>query len=365
MSGTVERIQTVVIGAGQAGLSVGYHLAQRGIPFVILDAGERIGDSWRNRWDSLRLFTPARFDGLDGMRFPAPPNAFPTKDQMGDYLEAYAQRFHLPVQLGVRVEKITRQGATYLVTAGDRRIEAEHVVIAMAVFQQPWVPAFAQELDPRIVQLHSSEYRNPEQLQPGGVLVAGAGNSGAEIARELASRHRIWMAGRNVGQIPFDLGGFAARLFLARFTLRFVFHRVMTTNTPIGRRVRPKVLHIGGPLIRVKRDQLSEAGVEYAPKVLGVSDGRPRLEDGRVLDVANVIWSTGFRPGFSWVDLPVFGSDGLPIQERGVAKGEPGLYFLGLHFLYALSSTMIHGVGRDAAYIAKVIGSRVRATRAA
>lgn len=360
-----ERIQTVVIGGGQAGLSVGYHLSRHSLPFVILDAHERIGDSWRKRWDSLRLFTPARFNGLAGMPFPASPNDFPTKDQMGDYLEAYAERFQLPVQTGVKVERVTRRGGTFLVSAGERLFEAEHVVVAMAKYQEPWVPPFARELDPRIVQVHSCDYRNPAQLQPGGVLIAGAGNSGAEIARELASQHRIWMSGRDVGQLPFDIGGFAARLFLARIMLRVVFHRVLTTDTPFGRKVRPKMLHAGGPLIRVKRKDLSAAGVERAPKVAGVRDGRPELEDGRVLDVANIVWCTGFQPAFSWIDLPVFDDDGLPIQNRGVVANEPGLYFVGLLFLYAASSTMIHGVGRDADYVAAVIRSRVSAMRAA
>ena len=312
-----ERVQTVVIGGGQAGLSVGYHLARRGLPFVILDANERTGDSWRNRWDSLRLFTPARFNGLDGLPFPATPDEFPTKNQMGDYLEAYARHFRLPVRTGLRVKKVARHGSAYLVEAGDQAFEAEHVVIAMAKYQEPYVPPFAGELDSRIVQLHSSQYRNLAQLQPGNVLVAGAGNSGAEITRELAARHKVWMAGRDVGQIPFSLSSLPSRLFLARFVLRVLFHRVMTTDTPIGRKVRPKVLHAGGPLIRVKRRQLTDAGVEYAPKVAGVKDGRPLLEDGRVLDVANIIWSTGFHPGFSWVDLPLFGDD----TYRSTAEG--------------------------------------------
>jgi putative flavoprotein involved in K+ transport len=361
----IERVQTVVIGGGQAGLSVGYHLAREGRPFVILDANERIGDSWRNRWDSLRLFTPARFDALAGMPFPASPNDFPTKNQMGDYLEAYVERFRLPVRSGVRVESVSRRNGTYLVTAGDQRFKAEHVVVAMARYQEPWVPPFAKDLDPRIVQLHSCDYRNPTQLQKGDVLIAGAGNSGAEIARELASQHKIWMSGRDVGQIPFSLGSLPSRLFLARLVLRFVFHRVLTTDTPMGRKLRPKILHIGGPLIRVKRKQLDAAGVERAPKVVGVRNGLPLLEDGRVVDVPNVVWCTGFRPGFSWIDLPVFGDDGLPLQDRGVVPNEPGLYFVGLHFLYALSSTMIHGVGRDAGYIAKVIASRTQAASAA
>lgn len=360
-----EQIQIVVIGGGQAGLSVGYHLRRLGLPFVILDACERIGDSWRQRWDSLRLFTSARFDGLVGMRFPGDPNKFPTKDEMGDYLEAYAQRFKLPVRSGMRVESVTRRGDRYLATAGGRQFECEHVVVAMSKFQAPWVPELAMELDPNIAQLHSCEYRNPSQLKPGAVLVAGAGNSGAEIARELASSHKVWMAGRDVGEVPINMEGLPARLLLARIIFRVVFHRVLTTNTPMGRKLRPKVLHIGGPLIRVKWAHLAALGVQRAPKVTGVKDGRPMLADGSVLDVANIVWCTGFHGAFSWIDLPVFGEDGLPNQERGVVTNEPGLYFVGLHFQYALSSTMIHGVGRDAEYIAKTIARRTRAAQAA
>jgi putative flavoprotein involved in K+ transport len=361
----IERVHTLVIGGGQAGLSMGYQLARRGISFLILDANDRIGDSWRRRWDSLRLFTPAKFNGLAGMPFPAPPNDFPTKNQMADYLEAYAQRFRLPVRTGVRVTGVSRQDDAYLVEAGGQHFQADHVVVAMARYQQPWAPAFARELDPRIVQLHSGEYRNPTQLKAGPVLIAGAGNSGAEIARELAAMHSVVVSGRDVGQIPFNIAGVPSRLVLARLVLRFLFHRVMTTSTPIGRKVRAKVLHRGGPLIRVKRQNLTAAGVEWTPKIAGVRDGLPLLDDGRVLEVANVIWCTGFHPGFSWIDLPVFEGDGLPVHQRGIVPNEPGLYFLGLHFLYAMSSTMIHGVGRDAAYIAGVIAGRSRSASAA
>lgn len=361
----IERVETIVIGGGQAGLSVGYHLARLGRPFVILDANERIGDSWRKRWDSLRLFTPARFNGLTGLAFPASPNEFPTKDQMGDYLEQYAKHFHLPVRSAVRVDNVTRRGGTYVVTAGDQEFKADHVAIAMAKYQQPWTPPFARDLDPRIVQLHSCDYRNPSQLQKGSVLIAGAGNSGAEIARELAGEHRIWMSGRDVGQIPFDVAGFLGRTFLARLVLRVVFHRVLTVDTPLGRKLRPKVLYNGGPLIRVKSKHLAALGVERAAKVVGVRDGLPLLETGDVLNVPNVIWCTGFHPAFSWIDLPVFGEDHLPVQYRGVVPNEPGLYFVGLHFLYAMSSSMVHGVGRDAAHVAEVIASRAQAARAA
>jgi putative flavoprotein involved in K+ transport len=355
-----QRVQTLVIGGGQAGLSVGYHLRQRGLPFVILDANERIGDAWRNRWDSLRLFTPARFDGLDGMPFPAPAHSFPTKNEMADYLETYAARFDLPVRTSVRVDGLSRQGNRYVVTAGSQRFEAEHVVVAMARYQVDQVPQFARELDPRIVQFHSRDYRNLKQLKDGGVLIVGAGNSGAELALEIARKHRTWVSGRDTGHIPFRIGGLAGRLFLTRFVLRFVFHRVLTVKTPLGRKARPKILSQGGPLIRVRPEDLKAAGVDRVPKVVGAREGLPLLADGRVLEVANVVWCTGFDPGYTWIRLPVFGEDGLPKHESGVATGEPGLYFIGLPFIYSFSSTMIHGVGRDAERIAQVIASRAR-----
>jgi putative flavoprotein involved in K+ transport len=352
----MERLETVIIGGGQAGLSVGYRLAKRGRSFVILEANGRIGDSWRNRWDSLRLFTPARYNGLDGYPFPADGWTFPTKDEMADYLEAYAARFDLPVRTGVRAERLFRDDGRFVVETGSEVFEAENVVVAMADFQRPRVPEFAGELDPDIVQFHSSEYRNPSQLRDGGVLVVGAGNSGAEISLELASTHRTWLSGRDTGHMPFRIEGAASRLLLAPLALRLVFHRVLTMDTPIGRRTRPKVLSRGAPVIRVKPRDL--AGVERVPRMVGVRGGLPLLESDRVLDAANVIWCTGFHPGFSWIDLPIFGKEG-PAHNRGVVESEPGLYFVGLEFLYAMSSVMVHGVGRDAEHIAGHIASRV------
>jgi putative flavoprotein involved in K+ transport len=360
-----ERVEVVVIGAGQAGLSVGYHLKRRGVPFVILDANARVGDAWRRRWDSLRLFTPARFDGLDGMPFPGDPDRFPSKNEMADYLESYAERFALPVLTGVRVDRVARDGERYVVTAGDRRFEAAHVVVAMASYQKPRIPEFARTLDPGILQIHSSNYRSPAQLRDGAVLVVGAGNSGAEIAIETVRGRETWMAGRDVGQVPFRIQGAAARRFLVPFLFRIVFHRILTLGTAIGRKVAPGLHAKGGVLIRTRGGDLAAAGVRRVPRVAGVENGRPLLEDGRVLEVANVVWCTGFHPGFTWIDLPVFDAHREPIQERGVAAGEPGLYFVGLFFLYAMSSTMIHGVGRDAEHVAEVIASRRSARRAA
>jgi putative flavoprotein involved in K+ transport len=351
-----EHFDTIVIGGGQAGFATGYYLKQKRRDFVILDANPRIGDSWRNRWDSLRLFTPARFDGLTGMAFPARGYTFPTKDAMADYLEAYAAHFQLPVRTSVKVDRLSRQGKRFVVTAGDQRFEADNVVVAMGNYQQPRISAFAGELGPEIVQMHSSAYRNLAQLREGGVLLVGAGNSGAEIALEVVRTHPTWLAGRDVGHIPFRIESRVTPLVL-RPLFRVVFHRVLTTDTPMGRTAREKFLSGGFPLIRVKPHDLTAAGVVRVPKVAGVRDGQPQLADGRTLDVANVIWCTGYEPGFSWIDMPVFGEH-EPLHIRGIVAKQPGLYFVGLHFLYAASSEMVHGVSRDAEHIVQDIARR-------
>jgi putative flavoprotein involved in K+ transport len=357
-----ERFETVIIGGGQAGLSVGYHLKRRGRPFVILDANERVGDSWRKRWDSLHLFTPARHDGLDGMKFPAKPWSFPSRDAMADYLGAYVARFGLPVRSGTSVDGVRKDGDRYVVTAGERRFEAEHVVVASGVYQVPRLPGFAPDLAPDILQMHSTQYGSPSQLRPGGVLVVGAGNSGSEIALEaVANGHPTWLAGPDPGHIPFRIRGLASRLVLERLVIRFVFHRVLTLGTPMGRRLHAK--HASNhttPLIRIRPKEIVAAGIERVEgRVAGIRDGRPELEDGRLLDVANVIWATGFRRDFSWIDGL---GDGEPAHVRGVVDGEPGLYLVGLDFLYAMSSAMVHGVGRDAEHVVKRIVSRVDGT---
>jgi putative flavoprotein involved in K+ transport len=351
-----EYSETVIIGGGQAGLSVGYHLKKQGRPFVILDANERIGESWRKRWDSLRLFTPARYDGLAGWSFPAPAVSFPTKDEMADYLESYAARFDLPVRTGLKVETLSREGDRFVVASGGRRFEADHVVVATGANQLPKVPSFADELHPGIVQLHSSQYLNPSQLQEGAVLVVGAGNSGAEIAFEVSRTHPTYLSGKPSGELPVRHGAAMARFVFP--LIRFVGNHVLTLSTPIGRKVQPRYISHGAPLIRVKLKDLAAAGVEQVPRTVGVQSGRPALEDGGVLEVSNVIWCTGFGEEFSWIELPIFGEDGRPLHERGVVVGERGLYFVGLLFQYAAGSDVLPGVGRDAEYIAKHIVSR-------
>ena len=354
----MERYDTVVIGGAQAGLSAGHYLKRAGRSFVILDANERIGDSWRHRYDSLRLFTPSRYIGLPGSRFPADGGAMATKDQMGDYLESYAANERLPVRSGFHVEGVSRDGDRYVVTTEGQRFDAANVIVASGAHQEPRTPAFARELDPAIVQLHSSEYRNPSQLRDGGVLIVGAGNSGADISMELVNTHPIWLSGPERGHVPVDIDKWTARYF-AFPIVRFIGVHVLTRRTPIGRRALNKSASQGDPLVRVKPKQLIRAGVRRVAKTVGAQDGAPVLEDGKVLDVTNVIWCTGFRHDLSWLDLAIFGDDGAPIHERGVVTSEAGLYFVGLPFQFSAASDVLPGVGRDAAWVVKRLVQRM------
>jgi putative flavoprotein involved in K+ transport len=361
---TTERIDTVVIGAGQSGLSAGYHMARRGLPFVILDADARIGDHWRDRWDSLRLYSPAKFDSLPGMPFPARAYSWPTGREMGDYLEAYARRFELPVRSGTSVESVDRHDAGFVVTTrAGGRIEASQVIVATGPFRTPYVPDFATQLDPSIAQLHSHEYTNPGRIPDGPVLVVGLSHSGADIAFELASAgHRTFLSGRSHGQLPIKVVD-TGRARLGWPVVQFLFKHVFTIRTPMGRSMRPHVRTGGGPLLRVRQRDLDRAGVErHEARVVGVERGRPQLADGTVLDVASVVWATGYRPDYSLVNAPIVGEDGWPEEVRGVSPTVPGLYFVGIPFQYAFSSMLITGAGRDAAYVVERIAERVAAT---
>jgi putative flavoprotein involved in K+ transport len=352
-----ERFDTIVIGGGPSGLATGYHLAQRGQSFVILDALPRVGDRWRRHYDSLRLYTPARYDGLPGMDFPAPKHSWPTGRQTADFLQAYAERFELPVWGGVAVDGLSRSDDRYVVSAGAQRFEAANVVVATGAQQTPKTPEFAAELDNGIRQLHSSEYRNPDQLRPGGVLVVGASHSGGDIAYEVAAGHRTWLSGPIRGQLPFDLEGKAGRRVLR--VLWFAANHVLTERTPMGRKMREEVRTKGAPLLRVKLPQLEAAGVQHVEaKTVGARDGLPLLDDGTLLDVENVIWCTGFRRDQAWIELPVFDEDGWPLQRRGVVPSSPGLYFVGLKFQYSFASMLFGGVGRDAGYVARHLAKR-------
>jgi putative flavoprotein involved in K+ transport len=354
---TTERFETVIIGAGQAGLATGYHLAKRGRNFVILEAHAGVGDVWRTRFDSLRLYSPAKYDGLPGWGMPLSAWTYPGKDEVADYLEAYARKFDLPIRTSVSVDRLVKHGDRYLVCAGEHRYEADNVVVATGTWPTPITPPFAAELDPGIRQLHSHDYRNPAQLQDGPVLVVGAAHSGADIALEVSAGHPTTLSGPVRGEVPFNIEGKAARMLLP--ILWFAANHVLTERTPVGRKMGTHIRSGGGPLLRVKRSHLEAAGVEHIEeKVAGVDGGKPVLADGRVLDVRNVVWCTGFRKDIDWIALPVAGEDGYPQQKRGVVESQPGLYFVGLPFLQAFASMLVGGVGRDAEYVARHIAKR-------
>ncbi len=353
-------VETVIIGAGQAGLATGHHLKRRGRPFVILDTAARVGDQWRQQWDTLRLYTPAQYDGLPGLPFPAKRWTFPGKDQVADYLEQYAAEQDLPIRLNTRVHGIRPEpGGGYVVTTAAETFICDNVVVATGTFgRTPDVPDFAKDLDPSILQLHSSEYRRPAQLRDGPVLVVGASHSGTDIAFEVAESHPTILAGRDCGQIPVRIEGRAAHMVFPM--LIFAWRHVLTRRTPMGRKVMPHVRFKGGPMLRVKRSDLAGRGVErLEDRVTGVRDGRPVVGDQPV-DVANVVWATGFRQVFDWLGTPVLGDDGWPMEKRGVVDAAPGLFFCGLSFQYSYSSMLLPGVGRDAEHVAGKITDRAR-----
>jgi putative flavoprotein involved in K+ transport len=316
------------------------------LSFVILDARDRVGDAWRRRWDSLRLFTPARLNGLPGMSFPAAPNSTVTKDQMADYLEAYTKQFQIPIRLRTFAETLSLERGRFLVRTGQLAFEADQVVVATGGHPVLSRPAFSAELDPDILQLHSADYRSPSQLDTGDVLIVGAGNSGAEIAMEAATSHRTWLAGQSTGI-------FSAALY-AR-PLWWVLKRISNVQTPSGRRLKERSLGRGTPLVRLRAKDFAAASVVRTDRVVGVSEGLPQLGDVRVLDVKNVIWCTGFTHDFSWIQLPCVENGHIPLHDRGVVEAQPGLYFVGLPFQSHLASALIDGVGRDAEYVSRHI----------
>jgi putative flavoprotein involved in K+ transport len=351
------RIETVIIGAGQAGLATGYHLRRRGRPFVILDAGSRVGDNWRRQWDTLKLYSPAQYDGLPGLPFPAERWSFPGKDEVGDYLEDYARTFELPVRLETRVTALDADGHGYRVTTDSGTWLCDNVVVATGTFgRTPHLPEVARQIDPGVLQLHSSEYRRPGQLRDGPVLVVGASHSGSDIAYELAASRPTILAGRDCGQIPPRLESPAMHVLFP--VLLLAWRHVLTRRTPMGRKEMAQVRHHGGPMLRVKRADLEARGVErVTSRVEEVRDGMP-VVGGTPREVASVVWATGFRQVFDWIHLPVFGADGWPREVRGVVDEAEGLFFCGLSFQYSFSSMLLPGVGRDADVVAGRVAAR-------
>ena len=358
-----ERVPTIIIGAGQTGLATAYFLTRRGHRCLVLHEHTRVGDVWRRRYASLHLNTPARYDGLPGMAFPAPRNSFPSGAQMGDYLEAYAEKFCFDVQGLTRVSRVERTDTGFVVTTSSGVLEADQVVVATGGEHHPRVPELADRLDPDIRQLHSGDYRDPSQLLPGPTLVVGAGQSGADLALEIAGAgHETWLSGTPAGEIPVELDSAKARIVGP--VLFFMAHHVLTERTRAGRRARDRIRSGGAaPLVRVKLHHLADAGVHHVPeRTTDVVDGQPVLADGTVLDVANVVWCTGYRQDFSFIHPSPMGEDGWPRDVGGVMEDLPGLYFMGLLFQRGFYSMLVGGAGRDAKYIAQKVLARARVT---
>jgi putative flavoprotein involved in K+ transport len=341
-----EQVDVVVVGGGQAGLAAGYHLSRSGRSFAILDAAEEVGHAWRSRWDTLRLFTPARNSALPGLPLPGPASRYPSKTDIAEYLAGYAKHYDLPVRNGAFVERLQHQAGGYLLTVRgqDRQIRATQVIVATGPTGTGWMPPFAADLDATILQLHSNEYRNPGQLQDGPVLVIGAGNSGAEIALELSRHHKTYLAGRGTGTVPFKLAQRVDWLLL---------HRVLNVSSPLGRKFYAQRLTKGHPWLRVRESDFSDAGVQRLGRVEAVRDGLPVIAGWDSPKVANVVWCTGYRSDYSWIELPVTKATGKPDHARGVVAAQPGLYFVGLPFQYSVSSALIGGAGRDAGYVVR------------
>ncbi len=348
----VERYELVIIGGGQAGLAAGYWLAQRDIDFVILDANARAGDSWRQRWDSLQLFTPARYSALPGLPFPGDPYRLPNRTDLADYLEWYAQIHDLPIRNNVKVTRMTRSDGRYHIETNENTFEADNVIVATGPFQTPSIPGISASVGPDVMQLHSSSYRNPRQLPEGAALVVGAANSGAQIAIELAKTRSVYLAGRSVGSMP--------RRILGRDVFDWLYATVMKPGADsfVGRRIRRNILGSTDALIGKTEKDIARAGVNRVPRIESVRDGIPVASGGQRLDVRSIVWATGFRPDFRWIELPILDASGVPVHERGVVTGQPGLFFVGLRFQYRLNSSLVGGVGADAEYVANAVMKR-------
>ena len=347
-----DTVDVIVVGAGQAGLAIAWYLARLGLRFQVLEASAELGRSWRSRWDSLTLFTPAQYDALPGMPFPAPADTYPTKEPVADYLRAYADAFRLPVRLNSRVTSLSRSGDGFEVRTADETFSARRVVVATGPFQVPFVPPAAGGLDSPVTQLHSADYRNPQALPDGPVLVVGGGNSGLQIAEELSASRRVDVSiGTSPPMLPQRLAGRDLFWWLTRLGLMRV-----PAESRLGRRVQAR----GEFVIGTSRRQLKRAGVTFRPRLVGADGRTVRFADGSTLDVGVVVWATGYRSDYSWISVPGVVRNGRVAHRRGVTD-VPGLYFLGLSWQHTRGSALLGFLDEDARHIA----DRIAADRAA
>lgn len=340
----------VVIGGSQAGLAMGYDLAQRGLRFVILDAGPEIGHVWSSRWDSLTLFTPAQYSSLPGMAFPLPSDTYPSKDDVATYLQSYVSAFDLPVRLNANVTSVTQRDGAFVVTTTSDELTAGQVVVATGPFQVPFVPPIADELDETVTQVHSADYRSPSQLPEGHVLVVGGGNSGFQIAEELAATRKVDLAvGKRVPSLP--------QRFLGKdlfWWLSGIGFMKISTDSRLGRKLAKRDVLIGS-----SPRGLRQSGVILRKRLASAAGRRAIFDDGSEQDIDAIVWATGYGSDFSWIDIPTIKDErGGIIHRRGVTD-DPGLLFIGLTWQHTRGSALIGFVGDDAAFIADRIDSRL------
>ncbi|MDT4935438.1 MAG: putative flavoprotein involved in transport [Pseudonocardiales bacterium] len=332
----------LVVGGGQAGLSIAWNLAQHDLRFVVLDAAPEVGHVWRTRWDSLQLFTPAEYDGLPGVPFPAARGTYPGKEDVADYLQDYVEAQRLPVHTGCKVSALSRRDGVFEAHAGGAVYRARQVIVATGPFQEPRIPEFSKGLADEVTQLHSSQYRNPEELPPGPVLVVGGGNSGVQIAQELAATHAVTLAiGSRPKMLPQRLLGRDLFWWLMRLGL---LRR--PANSRIARRIRAK----GELVIGANWKQLGRAGIEIQSRAVDATGTSVHFDDGGTRDFDTVIWATGYRSDFAWIDIPGLVVDGEPAHRRGVTDVD-GLYFIGLSWQYTRGSALLGFVGEDARWL--------------
>ncbi len=345
--------EVAVVGAGQAGLAMGYFLARQGKRFVILERADSIGSAWRDRWESLTLFTPRRYSGLPGLPFPGDPEGYPSRDEVIAYLEQYAETFELPVELNSNVGRLTSDDGRFLFEVDQRTIRADQVVVATGPFQAPYVPQLAERLAPEIFQTHSTGYHKPSDVPQGMVLVVGGGNTGFQIAKELAATHKVYLSvGSHQKPLPQRLLGRDLFWWLTKSRLL-----ATTVESRLGRKLQHRDTLIGS-----SPRQLGRLGVELKPRAAGASGRALQFADGSELEMDAVLWSTGYRPNHSWIDLPVFDAEGLVRHKRGVTH-VPGLYFLGLTWQHTRGSALLGWVKDDAEFIAPQIATFAPAQR--
>lgn len=342
-----ENVDVVVIGAGQAGLAAGYYLKQTNLSFVLLDSSARIGNSWRSRYDSLVLFNPRSFCALPDLNLTGDPNGSPTKDEFADYLESYAAHFSLPVRLQTCVKKIKKLADKFQVTTAEGKWIAGKVIVATGPFQKPVIPKIRYELPKDVLQLHSSEYKRPSQLQEGPVLVVGGGNSGSQLAVELADKREVIIStGHRMFFLPQMIGGRSFVWWLE--ALRF-------SNVSVNSKLA-KYIQIAEPVIGFQLKKLIKTGhVLLKKRTMGFDGKHAIFQDGTSVAVNNVIWATGYTQDYSWIDIQkAVNQRSEPIHQKGISQAA-GLYFLGLPWLSAMNSSQINGISKDAKRIVKYI----------